>query len=454
MSLVNDMLRDLEARGAASGGQGPLIGMQAVDEAAALRRQRSARIRRWLVLAAVVVVLAAGSGLALKRWAAVPERAEAPAAVPASTSVEVVRLLDVLPHQEPGRFVLQLLLDRPVSYQRTDEGGAVSLRLSGAELAGEARSGRFEQDGLSLSWRVEARGDEVRVLLFGLTERLDIRDRLEPAGGHAQLWLEVKRQANEPAVTSEALELPVAEAADVQADLPDWVTRTVPEAVTAEVVPPARQPTETTVEPVPAPEVAAQASLRIGSHRPDPLLEAQQALQQQNYPRAVELLQALHEAQPDNPEATRWLARAYLAGDQLEALLAWLPGQLRARPEDAELRMLLGRAQLLGGDKAAALATLEQNSPALAANPGYHALLAALRQQVGDWSGSAALYRQLVALQPQQAAWQLGLAIALEQLDQPTQAAERYRLAVRGQGLDGNARRFAAERAAALGDGR
>lgn len=453
MSLVNDMLRDLEARGAASGGQGPLLGMQAVDEAAALRRQRSARIRRWLVLAAVVVV-AAGAGLAVKRWAAAPERAEAPAAVPASTSVEVVRLLDVLPHQEPGRFVLQLLLNRPVSYQRTDEGGAVSLRLSGAELAGEARSGRFEQDGLSLSWRVEARGDEVRVLLFGLTERLDIRDRLEPAGGHAQLWLEVKRQANEPAVTSEALELPVAEAADVQADLPDWVTRTVPEAVTAEVVPAARQPAETTVEPVPAPEVAAQASLRIGSHRPDPLLEAQQALQQQNYPRAVELLQSLHEAQPDNPEATRWLARAYLAGDQLEALLAWLPGQLRARPEDAELRMLLGRAQLLGGDKAAALATLEQNSPAVAANPGYHALLAALRQQVGDWSGSAALYRQLVALQPQQAAWQLGLAIALEQLDQPTQAADRYRLAVRGQGLDGNARRFAAERAAALGDGR
>ena len=453
MSLVNDMLRDLEARGAASGGQGPLLGMQAVDEAAALRRQRSARIRRWLVLAAVVVV-AAGAGLAVKRWAAVPERAEAAAAVPASTSVDAGRLLDVLPHQEPGRFVLQLLLNRPVSYQRTDEGGAVSLRLSGAELAGEARSGRFEQDGLSLSWRVEARGDEARVLLFGLTERLDIRDRLEPAGGHAQLWLEVKRQANEPAVTSEALELPVAEAADVQADLPDWVTRTVPEAVTAEVVPPARQPTEATVEPVPAPEIAAQASLRIGSHRPDPLLEAQQALQQQNYSRAVELLQALHEAQPDNPEATRWLARAYLAGDQLEALLAWLPGQLRARPEDAELRMLLGRAQLLGGDKAAALATLEQNAPALAANPGYHALLAALRQQVGDWSGSAALYRQLVALQPQQAAWQLGLAIALEQLDQPTQAGERYRLAVRGQGLDGNARRFAAERAAALGDGR
>ena len=453
MSLVNDMLRDLEARGAASGGQGPLIGMQAVDEAAALRRQRSALARRWLVLAAVVVV-AAGAGLAVKRWAAVPERAEAPAAVPASTSVEVVRLLDVLPHQEPGRFVLQLLLNRPVSYQRTDEGGAVSLRLSGAALAGEARSGRFEQDGLSLSWRVEARGDEVRVLLFGLTERLDIRDRLEPAGGHAQLWLEVKRQANEPAVTSEALELPVAEAADVQADLPDWVTRTVPEAVTTEVVPAARQPSETTVEPVPAPEIAAQASMRIGSHRPDPLLEAQQALQQQNYSRAVELLQALHEAQPDNPEATRWLAWAYLAGDQLEALLAWLPGQLRARPEDAELRMLLGRAQLLGGDKAAALATLEENSPAVAANPGYHALLAALRQQVGDWSGSAALYRQLVALQPQQAAWQLGLAIALEQLDQPTQAGERYRLAVRGQGLDGNARRFAAERAAALGDGR
>ena len=42
-------------------------------------------------------------------------------------------------------------------------------------------------------------------------------------------------------------------------------------------------------------------------------------------------------------------------------------------------------------------------------------------------------------------------AIALEQLDQPAQAARHYRLALQGQGLDADARRFATERAGALG---
>ncbi|HCH78025.1 MAG TPA: hypothetical protein DFM08_16310, partial [Pseudomonas sp.] len=124
------------------------------------------------------------------------------------------------------------------------------------------------------------------------------------------------------------------------------------------------------------------------------------------------------------------------------------------RPFDAELRMLLARGQLQGGDKQTALATLVQNAPSLASDPGYHALLAALQQQVGDWAGSAAVYRQLVALQPQQAAWQLGLAIALEQIDQPARAARHYRLAAQGQGLDDNSRRFAAERAGVLGGAR
>jgi len=64
---------------------------------------------------------------------------------------------------------------------------------------------------------------------------------------------------------------------------------------------------------------------------------------------------------------------------------------------------------------------------------------------------SAASYRQLVALRPGQATWQLGLAIALEQLDQPAEAARHYRLALQGSGLDDSARRFASERAAALG---
>ncbi|MBK3866610.1 tetratricopeptide repeat protein [Pseudomonas stutzeri] len=454
MSLVNDMLRDLEARGAASGGQSSLNGVRTVDEAALLRRQRSARAKRWLLPLVAVLLVALGVGLMFERLPLGSRQVEAPAApavVPAPPAATAVRLLDVLPHEEEGHFVLQLLLDRSVSYQRTDESGVVSLHLPGVVLAGEALTGRIEQNGLTLSWRVEPHDDEVRVLLIGMTDRLDIRDRLEPAGGHVQLWLEA-RLGGEPPAPADELVLPVAEAVRDEADWPDWVTRSVPdEPRAAAPAPEVRNPAEPVAAQVAAPEVSAKQSVQIGSHRPEPLAQAQDALRQQNYPRAIQLLQSLHATQPDNPQAIRWLARAYLASGQIDTLLAWLPGQLQTRPRDAELRMLLARGQLLGGDKPAALATLEQSLPALASNSAYHALLAALRQQVGDWAGSAAIYRQLVGLRPQQASWQLGLAIALEQLDQPALAADHYRLAAQGQGLDGNARRFAVERAAALG---
>lgn len=454
MSLVNDMLRDLEARGAASGGQSPFLDMQAVDEAAATRRQQSARLRRWLLPLVTVVLVAVAAVVLFERFAQTPVVAQAPADASVTAAVPAVQLLDVLPQQDGERFVLQLLLDRSISYQRTDEGGAISLRLPDVALAGGPRNGRVESNGLSLSWRVEQQGDQVQVLLIGMTERLDVRDRLEPAAGHAQLWLEVHMDGA-PVAVPEDLNLPFAEPALDEASLPEWVTRTAPDAQTAPAVAPDVQPV---TEPIPAPaarpQVAAKPTVQIGSHRPDPLAQARDALQQQNFPRAIELLQALHAAQPDNAEAARWLAHAYLAAGQIEPLLDWLPAQLQKRPLDAELRMLLARGQLQSGDKQTALATLAQNAPSLASDPGYHALLAALQQQVGDWTGSAAVYRQLVAFQPQQAAWQLGLAIALEQIDQPTRAARHYRLAAQGPGLDDNSRRFAAERAGVLGGAR
>ncbi|MGE4405829.1 tetratricopeptide repeat protein [Pseudomonas sp.] len=457
MSLVNDMLRDLEARRATLVERERLAGMYAVDEAAAARRERFERMRRWLLVVAAGVLMAIPLGVFVERQlGAGAEVVEAPAAVPSPVAPAATRLLDVLPQQDGKRFVLQLLLDRSVGYQRTDEGGSVSLRLPGVELAGEARSGRIERDGLNLSWRVEQQGEQVQVLLIGMTERLDIRDRLEPAGGDWQLWLETTLGV---ATTEEAVDLndlPPAEPALDEAALPAWVTRTAPAERTPapstvrdaerEAVPTAPQ-----AVPPPAPARPARPSMQIGSHRPDALDQAREALRQGDFPRAIEQLQGLHKAQPDNPETTRWLARAYLAAGDGTALLGWLPAQLQARPFDAELRMLLARGQLLGGDNAGALATLKQNPPALASDPAYHALLAALYQQVGDWAGSAAVYRQLVNVHGQQAAWQLGLAIAYEQLDQPLQAARHYRLALQGQGLDGSARRFAEERAGALG---
>ncbi|WP_312515628.1 tetratricopeptide repeat protein [Stutzerimonas nitrititolerans] len=451
MSLVNDMLRDLEARRAAPAERERLSGLYAANETAAARRAGFARLRRWLLVIAALVL--AGIALALlSAWTSESVEIQPEPVTPIVPVSANTRLLEVLPQNDGSRFVLQLLLDRAVSYQRTDEGGSVSLQLSGVQLNSEARSGRIETQGQSLSWRVEAHGDQVQVLFVGLAERLQVRDRLETAGDRWQLWLEVplnsERTEQEP-----SLALPVAEPeTPEEASLPEWVTREAPANQPEPVIvsTPKAAPAESPA-PSASPSRAASLASNIGRHTPSALEQARQALHDGDHPRAIRELQALHEAQPKDPQVVRWLARAYLAVGETQTLLAWLPAQLQARPFDSELRELLARAQLQGGDNLGAITTLRENPPELFQHTAYHALLAALYQQVEDWTASAAIYRQLVAARPDQASWQLGLAISLEQLDQPTQASGHYQMALQGQGLDESARRFASERAASLG---
>lgn len=447
MSLVNDMLRDLEERRAAPAERLALEGLQAVDEAAAARRERIERLRRGSIWFMAVMLIAVLVGMMIGRvvngqipWGGVAPKPAAPVVV--APVVSAPRLLEVLPQHDARGLTLQLLLERSVPYQRTEESGAVSLRLPGLQLTGEVQSGRLQRNGRSLSWRVEQQGADVQVLLVGLAGELEVRDRLEPAGERWLLWIEVPLAdvASEVEAQPAAEPLPVAASAETLApepDLPAWATVPVAPADAAPAPPPA--------EPVSAPE------LKIEPYRPDALTLVRQAIAAGDYRSAIRELEALQQSRGRDPEVLRWLARAYLADGQQQRLLGWLPAQLAQMPQDSELRLLLARAQLQAGDTRGAVTTLEQNAPALVQEPTYHSLLAASYQQTGQWQQSAASYRQLVALRPGQATWQLGLAIALEQLDQPAEAARHYRLALQGSGLDDSARRFASERAAALG---
>lgn len=462
MSLVNDLLRDLDARRAAPGEWPLRDALQPVNEAAAARRDKIEVLRRGSIWFGAVMLLAVMVGLMVGRVvngepespfatpaqapAVVPEPAPVTPPVVAVAAAPLPQLLDVLPQNDGQRLVLQLLLDSSVAYQRTEENGAVSLYLPGIQLRGEAHQGRVQGAGRSLSWRVEARGAGVQVLLVGLGDQLQVHDRLEPAGDRWLLWLEVPLQ-NAPAATASAVEeFPTASAAVAEPELPDWSTRAVPAANS-------EAPASPAVAARPQPLAAAPPGppqVQITSHQPDALSQARQALLEQNYPSAIAQLEALHRRQASNSEVARLLAQAYLANGQPAQLLNWLPAQLQARPRDSELRMLLARAQLQSGAMPAAVATLQQNPPPLVAEPGYHALLAASYQQTQQWQQSAALYQQLVNLRASQATWQLGLAIALEQLERPNDAAKHYSLALEGQGLDASSRSFAAERAAAL----
>jgi MSHA biogenesis protein MshN len=369
-----------------------------------------------------------------------PALAPAPV-IPAEIPVAIAarpQLLEILPQHDAERFQLQLLLDKSVTYERTEENGAVSLLLKDVQIIGEPAKGRIQRGGSSLSWRVEAQGADVQVLLVGMGDQLTVLDRLEAAGSNWQLWLEVPlsvaQNEVEPALP-EAVE-------EVTSDqpMPDWATRQIDSGPT--------------VVPAPAPQAAPArpAKMQVAAHNPDALSRARQSLMEQDYPRAISELEALHRRQGSNQEIVRLLARAYLEGGQQARLLAWLPGQLRLYPHDSELSVLLARAQLQAGDNPGAVATLSSHRPALVSDPNYYALLGASLQQTAQWQESAAIYQQLVSYSPGQGQWQLGLAIALEQAGKPLEAGRHYRQAAQGTGLDESGRRFAEERGAALGE--
>lgn len=441
MSLVNDMLRDLEARRAGPGERPQLDGLYAVDEQAAARRDRRERLRRNLIWFSSLCLIGLLVGMMIGR-VVLDYNTDEPSA-PATPVQEAVmeapaQLLEILPQHDTQRFQLQLLLDRSVVYERIEENGAVSLLLKDVQLSGEPAKGRIQRAGSSLSWRVEAQGADVQVLLVGMGDQLTVLDRLEAAGNHWQLWLEVPLSVA-PSQTESPLPEAVEEVA-AEPVMPDWATRQVDSS-------PA-------VSPSPAPAVVPPRppKMQVAAHTPDALGRARQALMAQDYPRAISELEALHRRQGSNQEIVRLLARAYLEGGQQARLLAWLPGQLRLYPHDSDLSVLLARAQLQAGDNAGAVATLSSHRPSLVSDPNYYALLGASLQQTGQWQESAAIYQQLVSYRPGQGPWQLGLAIALEQAGQPLEAGRHYRLAAQGTGLDESARQFAEERGAALGE--
>lgn len=455
MSLVNDMLRDLEKRRAAPGERQQLDGLYAVDEAASARREHYERLRRASIWFMAVMLIALLVGLMLGRAVKGVPPIPPPAATAVAPAVAYAQVLDVLPQHDERGLMLQLLLDRSVAYRRSEESGAVSLRLAAAQLAGELQQGRLQREGRSLSWRVENKGDEVQVLLVGLGDRLQVNDRLEAAGDRWMLWVEVPLQS--PVEDDAGLRLDnLPEALSAEADEPEppaWALAPVAPAPAANSTA-ARQaaPSEPSGGAPPAPQaLSGPPQVSVTAYKPDALSLARQALEAGDPAGAVAQLEALQLTRGDDPQVQRWLARAYLAAGQQDKLLDWLPGQLAQAPQDSELRLLLARSQLQAGQQRAAVATLEQSPPALVREPHYFALLAAAYQQTGQWPQSAELYRKLVALSPQQATWQLGLGIALDQLGQRAEAGRHYRLALQGAGLDESSRRFASERAAALG---
>ncbi len=206
-----------------------------------------------------------------------------------------------------------------------------------------------------------------------------------------------------------------------------------------------------TDQPVPFQRDAKDiVSINNISQRPSHQQQEKQALaeainlwQQGQTSQAVQVLEVFLEAAPSATNATTQLFDWYSSSDQWEAAEQLL-SQSQKLPRSAKAFMT---AQLLvhKNDINAAITILQNNAPAVADSITYHAYLAGLYQKQGQYAAAANHYRQLLVVEPKQATFWLGLGVALDAL-KDRQALQAYLQIGSSPELSAEVRRFVLQR--------
>ncbi len=124
-------------------------------------------------------------------------------------------------------------------------------------------------------------------------------------------------------------------------------------------------------------------------------------------------------------------------------------GLISAR-EPATLAKLYARMLLDRGEKDAAASIIQTHRPLPASDIVYDALLAALLQQLGQYTEAGDIYRKLLTVEPGTGSWWIGLAMSYESLGNRPDALSAFQRALRAQSLKTPLARHARERIAEL----
>ncbi len=125
--------------------------------------------------------------------------------------------------------------------------------------------------------------------------------------------------------------------------------------------------------------------------------------------------------------------------------------QERKAPEDLNYeRYQLARAALAQNQPQRAYELLRDSPPPIASATDYHAVLAAIEQQLGHYADASLRYQQLLQLDQNQASWWLGLALSFEGEHRNNDALAAYGRAAALNALPDAARQYVTARIAAL----
>lgn len=439
MSLINEMLRDLEARKREQAVAKSEADAHTLSPALDPRRDdggRSSDLRvwrrlRWLLPAwfgalatlAVGLYLAfAGRGGVLERDSlaralrtpiepAAPASVDSPPVATVAAPVSPSRLILLAVEQgEAGQLRLLLrfapALHAPLRVDASE--GRVSIRAEGVDTdAVESpspllRDWRSERDGET--WRAQFRWDG--------TANVELQPMLEKDA--SQGWLLQLLPAPARASTS------------------------APAKSSAAVTPVAAVPASSPPDPA-AERARYLQTLYADAWR---LQQAGQTAQ------AIERLQRLLEIAPDDERGRELIARLYLRQGDRASAIAVLRNGLARVPGQPRWIELLARVLDGGGRREQAVELLRSAGSERVLE--HQVLLGAMATQSGQWETAAAAYRRALALAPGEARWWLGLGFALDKQGDALAAQAAYQGALDAGGLSPDNVRYVRSRLSAL----
>jgi len=111
-------------------------------------------------------------------------------------------------------------------------------------------------------------------------------------------------------------------------------------------------------------------------------------------------------------------------------------------PLHVPFTLLLARIYTERGQDPLAIDVLERSQPSVGPNSEYYALLAALYQRSAQYKNAADVYKKLLASFPSRAVWWMGLGLSLQSIEQKEDALVAYNKSLKLQGLSEELRRF------------
>lgn len=226
----------------------------------------------------------------------------------------------------------------------------------------------------------------------------------------------------------------------------------------ASLTPAAPSPaTPAPIPSVPAAPVASPpaptASAKVAESSNDPARQLRDAAAALAAGRQQEAELQLRELLARHPDATRArlaLAALYQQQGRDEAAMAIWHAGLERDPGDLALAEPLARSLIAAQRPGEAATVLARALPPLPQQPDLHALAAFAWQQARSHAAAADRYGALVALDPSQGRWWLGLAIAEEARGDRKAALIAFRRAQTAAGLESAVLRYVEQRILAL----